>query len=520
MLGALVAPLGLAVGWARLAGQLRRSSVAIVSAREEERRRLRRDLHDGLGPALTGVSLGVHTAVRQLERSPDAAAVATPLQLLGRIAEEVDALIVEVKRIVRDLRPTALDQFGLVAAVGEFTRSYGDVLEFRLTMPATPVDVPAAVEAATYRIVTEAVTNVVRHAQATRCWLTIAMTPVGDAAVAAPVPSAIPTGVPASGSVEIDVIDDGVGVAEHARPGVGWTAMRERAGELGGTRDDRRAAPARHAHPRPPPRGGAVIARTPVIRVAIVDDHPLFRLGLTAAIAEMDSVELVGEAQRADQVADLVATAAPTVVLLDIGLPDASGLEVNRWLAANHPTVRVVMLTMSEDLDGALIALRDGACGYLVKGAGAEQIEHALRAVASGEVVVDHSLVQSMTELVQSRRAVPVRPFPQLTDAGVRHPRARRRGAGQRGDRPAAGAQPEDGAQPRLQRVRQDPRARPAGRDRARPSLRARDLTVDRDRHHRSRPVRHPSYSRGRRGRPPHRADVGRRPEGCACPRI
>ena len=158
-----------------------------------------------------------------------------------------------------------------------------------------------------------------------------------------------------------------------------------------------------------------MIARTPVIRVAIVDDHPLFRLGLTAAIAEMDSVELVGEAQRADQVADLVATAAPTVVLLDIGLPDASGLEVNRWLAANHPTVRVVMLTMSEDLDGALIALRDGACGYLVKGADAEQIEHALRAVASGEVVVDHSLVQSMTELVQSRRAVPVRPFPQLT---------------------------------------------------------------------------------------------------------
>ena len=158
-----------------------------------------------------------------------------------------------------------------------------------------------------------------------------------------------------------------------------------------------------------------MIARTPVIRVAIVDDHPLFRLGLTAAIAEMDSVELVGEAQRADQVADLIATAAPTVVLLDIGLPDASGLEVNRWLAANHPTVRVVMLTMSEDLDGALIALRDGACGYLVKGAGAEQIEHALRAVASGEVVVDHSLVQSMTELVQSRRAVPVRPFPQLT---------------------------------------------------------------------------------------------------------
>jgi DNA-binding NarL/FixJ family response regulator len=155
---------------------------------------------------------------------------------------------------------------------------------------------------------------------------------------------------------------------------------------------------------------------TPPVRVVIVDDHPMFRLGMAAAIAEMDGIVLVGEAQRADQVADLVESSAPTVVLLDVGLPDASGLEVNRWLARHHPTVRVIMLTMSEDLDGALVALRDGAGGYLVKGAGAEQIEHALRTVAAGDVVVDHSLVQPMTELIQSRRAIPTRPFPQLTD--------------------------------------------------------------------------------------------------------
>ena len=119
----------------------------------------------------------------------------------------------------------------------------------------------------------------------------------------------------------------------------------------------------------------------PSLRVVIVDDHPMFRLGLAAAVEEMEGIELVGEAQRADQVAELLGAARPTVVLLDVGLPDASGLEVNRWLAAHHPAVRVVMLTMSEDLDGVLIALRDGACGYLVKGAGAEQIEHAIRSI-------------------------------------------------------------------------------------------------------------------------------------------
>jgi len=154
----------------------------------------------------------------------------------------------------------------------------------------------------------------------------------------------------------------------------------------------------------------------PPLRVAIVDDHPMFRLGLAAAIEEMEGIELVGEAARADQVAALVDTASPAVVLLDIRLPDASGLEVNRWLACHHPEVRVILLTMSEDLDGALTALRDGASGYLVKGVGAERVEHALRAVAAGDVVVDHALVRPMTELIHSRRISPTRPFPQLTD--------------------------------------------------------------------------------------------------------
>ena len=213
VLAELAGPLGLAVGWVRLAAELRRSSVSIVSAREEERRRLRRDLHDGLGPALTGVSLGLRTAVRQLARSPYASTLSPSRELLDRVADEVDALVIEVKRVVRDLRPTALDHLGLIDAVGEFTRSFSDDLEFHLTMPAAPIDLPAAVEVAAYRIVTEAVTNVVRHAQAAQCWLSISTGP----------------------TVDIDVIDDGIGVADGVPRGVGWTAMRERATELGGS---------------------------------------------------------------------------------------------------------------------------------------------------------------------------------------------------------------------------------------------------------------------------------------------
>ncbi len=213
ILAQIAGPLSLAVGWVQLTDDLRRSSVAVVSAREEERRRLRRDLHDGLGPSMTGVSLGLRTAVRQLGRIDDRAAVAPAHDLLARVADEVDAVVVELKRIVRDLRPTALDQLGLLGAVAEFSRRFGDTVEIHLTLPTEPVELPAAVEVATYRIVTEALTNVVRHAHAARCWLTITTGP----------------------SVTIEVVDDGVGIAAGECHGVGITAMQERAGELGGT---------------------------------------------------------------------------------------------------------------------------------------------------------------------------------------------------------------------------------------------------------------------------------------------
>jgi two-component system NarL family sensor kinase len=206
----LAAPLALAVSWVRLAADLRRTSLAVLSAREEERRRLRRDLHDGLGPALTGISLGLHTAIRQLQR---AGADGTPLRLLNRLADEVDSTVAEVKRIVRDLRPTALDELGLVGAVAEFAHGFDDALQLHLELPRADLNLPAAVEVAVYRIVTEALTNVVRHAEAARCWLRIE----------------------ASEVVEIEVVDDGVGLATGTPAGVGLSAMRERAAELGGT---------------------------------------------------------------------------------------------------------------------------------------------------------------------------------------------------------------------------------------------------------------------------------------------
>ena len=152
------------------------------------------------------------------------------------------------------------------------------------------------------------------------------------------------------------------------------------------------------------------------LRVAIVDDHPMFRLGLAVAIDEMVGIEVVGEAEGADEVPGLVSSTAPDIVLLDVRLGDGSGLEVNRWLATHHPGIRVIMLTMSEDHDTALTALRDGAAGYLVKGADPERLEHALRAAAGGDVVLDHDMARAVTELALTRRhGAASRPFGALT---------------------------------------------------------------------------------------------------------
>ena len=160
---------------------------------------------------------------------------------------------------------------------------------------------------------------------------------------------------------------------------------------------------------------------------------------------------------------------APDLVLLDVRLGEASGLEVNRWLAEHHPSVKVIMLTMSEDHDTALTALRDGACGYLVKGAGPERVEHALRVAASGDVVLDHDLAQAVSELARVRNRPSSRPFPELTPREFGILELVAEGLDNHADREAPRAQPEDGPQSRVERDDQDPRHRSATRDRAEP---------------------------------------------------
>ena len=144
---------------------LQESREAVVNAVEEERRRLRRDLHDGLGPTLSGVAFATDAARNQLRTDPEKAD-----ELLVLLRADTAGAITEIRRLVDGLRPPALDQLGLVGAIRQHASSLhsatGSPLLVTVDLPAAP-SLRAAIEVAAYRIVIEALTNVVRHAQAT-----------------------------------------------------------------------------------------------------------------------------------------------------------------------------------------------------------------------------------------------------------------------------------------------------------------------------------------------------------------
>jgi signal transduction histidine kinase len=190
---------------------LQRARERLVLAREEERRRLRRDLHDGIGPALAGLTLKTETARALLPPGADGAS-----RQLHDLSEEIRRTVVDVRRLVEGLRPPALDELGLAGAcaqaVGRLTA--GSDLAASVDAPDDLPALPAAVEVAAYRIVVEAVTNTVRHARARHCRVSITLIPAGLA---------------------VEVTDDGTGLAASGQPGHGLAIMRERAEELGGT---------------------------------------------------------------------------------------------------------------------------------------------------------------------------------------------------------------------------------------------------------------------------------------------
>lgn len=154
------------------------------------------------------------------------------------------------------------------------------------------------------------------------------------------------------------------------------------------------------------------------IRVVVVDDHQIVRDGLTALLGALDGLTVVGSAADGRDALHVVAETAPDVVVMDIQMPGLDGIEATRFITQRQPSVRVVMLTMNEDDDTVLAAIRAGACGYLLKGAGADEVHNAVRAAAAGGMVFGASLAGRIASYFAGVRVAPTReePFPDLTE--------------------------------------------------------------------------------------------------------
>jgi two-component system, NarL family, nitrate/nitrite response regulator NarL len=148
------------------------------------------------------------------------------------------------------------------------------------------------------------------------------------------------------------------------------------------------------------------------IRVAVADDHPMFRAGVVGSLREVQGIEVVGEAGDAESALSLARTELPDVIILDIAMP-GGGLTAAREIAAACPATRIVMLTVSEDEDDLLAAVKSGASGYVLKGAGAGELVSVIRSVNAGEVYVAPALAWGMLREMQTPRTSP---FDELTE--------------------------------------------------------------------------------------------------------
>ena len=198
-----------ALNSARVVAELEEARSRIVFAREEERKRLRRDLHDELAPTFAGLGLSA-AAVEAFARVGDDRAA----DAAERLVTGLHAATRQLREVAYDLRPPVLDDRGLAAAIRERVAAPGSLPVVEVDAPERRLVLPAAVESAALRITQEAVANVRRHAAASRCTVTLGLEP---------------------GILRLDVVDDGRGLPTRVSAGVGLRSMHERAAELRGT---------------------------------------------------------------------------------------------------------------------------------------------------------------------------------------------------------------------------------------------------------------------------------------------
>ena len=369
--------------------QLQRSRESLVTTREVERRRLRRELHDGLGATLAGMRLQVESA-RRLVGDP------TAQRLLDSTGDGIAQAVAEVRHICEGLRPPGVDDLGLGRAIelaADRVRARGSTSRSRSGRSRTsgPRPRPPPTGSPQRRSRTSCGTAARagrgRHRSGRRGRHVLVLTVAGR-----------------RGRLGPDVLR-GVGLTLHAPARRG--ARRPARGLDSGTPTDAARASGRSCPSR----------RCPVTSLLLVDDHPLFLDGVRAALAGEDDIEVVGEAHDVATALALAAELLPDVVLMDLNLPDGSGADATREITAappghpgpGHHDVRRRRRGRRRDASGAR--------GYFVKGGGREDLLQAVRTVAAGGAVFSPGVADRLGAWFSGLAAQPGRElFPQLSE--------------------------------------------------------------------------------------------------------
>lgn len=363
-----------------------------IDAQEEERQRICLDVHDGVAQTLTGALSYFQAADGHPGLPP---ALQAPIRRGTSLLEQA---IGEVRDVVSSLRPATLDALGLVPTLRQELAELQVRAGIRIDLLADDVMLSEAVETGLYRIVREAMSNVVKHARASR--VTLRLRDEGE-------------------DVVVTIQDDGAGfdltrIASRLHPrGLGLISMRKRAELLGGsftiesrpgggTEVSVRVPQLPIDEPPDPPRpsvvapGGEGSIGAEPVGVLIADDHPVAREGLRVVLEDDERFRVVGEAGDGAEAIEQVATLRPRVVLMDLRMPRVDGLEATRQIKALRPSVVVIAMTSYEDEALLLRAIQAGAAGYLLKGASRQLIRQTITAATGGGVVISASLCRQL----------------------------------------------------------------------------------------------------------------------------
>jgi signal transduction histidine kinase/DNA-binding NarL/FixJ family response regulator len=342
----------------------------------EERERLGRDLHDSLGQTMGYINVEAQAA-KDFLASGEIETAQTSLEQMALFAQSAHN---DIRSFILGLRsPIVSENFlsTLEMYLRQLQTNFG--IQASLSVPAdTPIpDLPPAVEEQILRIVQEALTNVRKHAAAKKVEILLRFT---------------------ADRGEIIISDDGVGfdrnqpVVDAQDRQFGLEIMRERARQVGGSLEIRSQVgagakvlvefPLQQPFGRPVDEGDAAAARA--LRILLVDDSPLFLDGLRNLLLARGFI-VVGEAQDGLEAQEQARLLQPDLVVMDIHMPNCGGLEATRAIKAEQPGIIIVMLTVSEDDETLMEALRAGAAGYLLKSLEADDFCRLLAGVARGE---------------------------------------------------------------------------------------------------------------------------------------